>query len=224
MRSALIHTCAVLVLVALASMPAGAQQTPTLDVEHNDGEINVLGSHLRAKSLPFQQRAGLGLSTRLRIGHSEKGLWISFECEDTRLSATTVDASGDIEDEDRIRVVLRPEAGAPALDLQLSGLGQIRAYQVATDGSSEPIAPGSLMAIEAKALMMGQDAYFTPGTPNQEGLEAWTAGLFLPWSVLGGATPAVGDTWHANFARYDYDADSPAVWSWAEDVGEITFR
>ena len=199
---------------------AGAEGAEVFRVVRTDGEIDPLASSLRAKSLAFRKRAGLALSIRLRVGYDDDGLWASFECEDTRLTATVVDGESPLTGEDQVRLSLW-SPGGEGLEVVLSALGQVRGRRLRS-GSATPLSAEELGTVKTSAIVLGDGAMFVPGTPNQDKLEAWNGTMFVPWSLLGAQGP--GDGWTASFERSDYDSGTEALWAWGEGSGPLSFE
>lgn len=206
-----------LVLVAALAAASPALAADALVVERSDGQIDPLASSLRARSLSFVKEAGIPLSTRLRVGYDDDGLWVSFECEDTRLTADVTEAGAALDGEDQVRVTLASPDGT-RVSVTLSALDQLRGQR----NGGATLSEDELGSLQHAAIVLGDGAMFVPGKPNQERLEAWVGSVHLPWSLFGAS--GHGDGWSANFERSDYDSGDQAMWQWAEAVGPLSFK
>ena len=218
------HTIAFALVVLIAGCAFGpraeAQNEEPFLIERVDGPIKPMSSSLRPKSIAFRKGGGLALSTRLRVGYDDNGLRVSFECEDTRLSASVVDAGSRLAGEDQVRVMLRSPSG-DGVDVVLSALGQVRGRR-AREGGFSRLSATELEPLKTSAMVVGEGAMFVPGKPNHDKLELWVASLSIPWTLLGAEGP--GEGWVANFERSDYDSGSEALWSWQEGTGPLAFK
>lgn len=218
------HTIAFALVVLIAGCAFGpraeAQNEEPFLIERVDGPIKPMSSSLRPKSIAFRKGGGLALSTRLRVGYDDNGLRVSFECEDTRLSASVVDAGSRLAGEDQVRVSLRSPSG-DGVDILLSALGQVRGRR-ARDGGFSRLSATELEPVKVSAIVMGEGAMFVPGKPNQDKLEAWVASISIPWSLLGAESH--GEGWTANFERTDFDSGGRGALELAPGHGSAQFQ
>ncbi len=221
MRSA--RRLAMLTLILLPSSAIQAQEG--LTVARVSGPIDVMSSKIRPTGLPLIERAGLGLSTRLRLGYTADHLSISFECEDTELTSSIMEDGADLRGED----VLLARIQVPGLDRRLlvsaSPIGRKTIAWQSEDGTLTPLTFEELSSVVVKSAVFGEAAFGTPGTPNQQNIEGLSLSIDVPFSVFGLSTPGSGTEWLADFGRMDWDSGSADVWSWKEgDLGTIVFE
>lgn len=208
----------------LGVIPALAQSDAVaLGVKRSSGDIDVMGSKFRPVGLDYIQEAGYPQSTRLRIGYSDDALGISFECEDTQLSAATSEDMADLSREDVVIVRVWPPGSDRYFQLYASPLESKTAHWISESGE-ERTKPEGFEEIRIATRVIGEGSFGTPGTPNQQNIEGWSEMISIPFSVLGVDPPQPGDRWRANFTRLDYDSGTAAIWQWREEPGEIEFQ
>ncbi len=212
-----------LATLLLTTAPMLAQSGEPFRVKRSSGDIDIMGSKFIPVGLDYVQEAGFAQSTRLRIGYSDSALGISFECEDTQLSATTEEDMADLSREDVVVVRVWPTDGDRYFQLYASPLQNKTAHWISASGE-EPGKPEGFEQIRIASRVIGEGSFGTPGKPNQQNVEGWSEMISIPFAVLGVETPEPGDRWRANFTRLDYDSGSAAVWQWREEAGEIEFQ
>ena len=207
-------------LAGLAATPATSQDGP-LEVKPTKGPINPLGSALRPVGLTYRQEAGLGVSTRIRLGYTDVGLQVGFESEDYELLAEIGEDGADLSGEDVFIVDLWAPGTGKHLRVWASPLHNKTVEWIDESGNAS-LGDGS--GITCQSMVFGNEVFGQPAQPNQKGLEAMGVEVVIPWELLETGKPEVGDVWKANFTRWDQTPEGKAVWSFAEEAGEIEFR
>ena len=218
---------AIVLLSLVATLPQRAARAAgegPLQISYFEGAIDPMGSRLRAVGLAYRQQAGIPFSTRLRTAYDNDGLSVSFESEDTRLSASIQEDWVDLGSEDVVFVDVWSPASGRHLRVQASPLGHRSARWISADGEPEASAPDGADAIRVETRVFGAESFGVPGKPNQENVEAAATSIFIPFALLETSKPAPGDRWRMNFTRIDYDSGRPAIWSWREEFGEVEFK
>lgn len=211
-------------LALIASTAGGVAAQESLKVARITGPIDVMASKIRATGLALRTKAGLGLSTRLRLGYTDEHLSVSFECEDTRLTSSILDNGVDLSGEDVLLVRIQVPGNDRLLVIEVSPIGQKTVAWETEDGTRTLVVTADLGTIKAGSAVFGEGAFGTPGTPNQQNIEGWAMGIDVPFALLGVTTPGAGTEWQANFGRLDWDSGSADSWSWQEEPGSIVFE
>jgi hypothetical protein len=184
------------------------------------------GSHEnwdQAKWINLDQRANHdrtnGLSTRLKVLYSEKGMYFLFQSEDEVLSATFESDFEELWYEDVVEIFLWTDDSRPHyFEYEVSPLN----YELPLIVSN---IEGELLhwIPFANSYHVEHDRYIHHKTSVQGGekesgakIESWTAEIFIPFKVLHpleNIFPVSGTKWKANFYRIDYDYGM-TPWSW----------
>jgi hypothetical protein len=210
-------------LALVISTATGVVAQEGLLVSEVTGPIDVMASKLRPTGLTLTEKAGLGLSTRLRLGYTDSHLQISFECEDTRLTSSIPDDGIDLTGEDVLLIRVQVPDHNRLLVMEVSPIGQKTISWQTEDGSSTFLGAADLDRNTVGSAVFGVGAFGTPATPNQQNIEGWAMAINIPFDFLGVSKPAPGTEWQANFGRMDWDSGKADIWTWQEEPATIVF-
>lgn len=169
-------------------------------------------------------RVGSGKSqyaTRCKVLWSNAGVYLLFDCEDTRLSCTQTDDFGKIYEEDVVEVFLwTNEAQTVYFEYELSPLNVELPLLVPNDKGDFL----GWLPWQYTGERRVRHAVTVYGGEARSGAVVcgWTAEMFIPFGLLralGNVPPVPGTRWRGNFYRIDYDQQPPSHWAWCAETG-----
>jgi len=177
-----------------------------------------------------QRQGKVNYSTTMRILWSDKGIYLLYESEDTKITSTIREDFQDIFNEDVVEAFFWPdERSVIYFEYELSPYNYelpilVPNYNARMYGWLPWHYEGARRTVH-KAVIQEKNGKVT----------GWTGEVFIPFAVLTplqNVPPAPGTAWRANFYRIDYDVDM-AEWSWKktgpsfheyEKFGKIVFE
>lgn len=164
--------------------------------------------------LPMQE-GEVVYGTKVKTLYSETGIYILFNCEDRRMTATIEADFGSLFREDVVEVFLQPDPSLPIyFEYELSPLNyELPLLIINMDGQFSGWRPSGYgegrKVVHATSAQGGERA-------SGAAITGWTAELFIPFRLLNPlvqGSPGPGTVWKANFYRIDYD-QGYASWTW----------
>lgn len=157
-----------------------------------------------------------GHASRFKAIYSPKGIYILFDGDDERVSATLQEDNRDLWHEDCFELFLLPdESKASYFEYEISPLGKELPLLILNYAKKDGWLPwhyeGS-RRVQKKVAARGGEL-----KSNAE-IKGWQAEIFVPFELLEGLGPMPprrGSTWKANFYRMDYDQGAGKGWNWA---------
>lgn len=169
--------------------------------------------------IPMQLRSGAAhkYATRFKILYSSSGLYVLFDGEDQRLTATKREDFLDLWTEDVYECFFWTDERHPVyFEYEISPLGfELPILVPNFDGKFlgwRPWLAGPTRSTRKATSVRGGEV--KPGSM----IEGWTAEVFIPYELLkplANVPPKSGSTWRANFYRMDYDNNGHSGWDWA---------
>lgn len=169
--------------------------------------------------VPLTCRPGGSLEYRsqFKMLYSTTGIYVLFEGEDKKLTATMREDFLDLWNEDVFECFFwTDEAHTLYFEYEISPLGfELPILIPNLNGKFLGWRPwhyeGDRRTTKAVTMI---------GGPQESGaaISGWRAEVFFPYDLfrpLGNVPPKPGTRWRANFYRVDYDADQPTSWEWA---------
>lgn len=191
----------------------------TLDFEPGANERNWQGAERRSLILVGGKST---YWTTVCLLWSRTGLYVRFDCEDTRLSCSGLSDFEALYEEDVVELFLQPDGALPLyFEYELSPLGAELPLLVCNNGTSyygwRPFEYKGTRATHRHTRVLSEkDEPFSSCT-------GWVAEVYIPFFLLEGmprVPPKSGDRWRANFYRIDHDIlEAPARWAWDTAVG-----
>jgi hypothetical protein len=155
-----------------------------------------------------QQEAGPALySTKVKVLHSETGIYFLFSCEDKKLTSTLQGDFLDLYNEDVVEVFLWTDESFPVyFEYELSPLNYELPIII-------PNYKGKFYGWKPwhyEGERLTQHATSTAGGEKVSGgaVSGWVAEFFIPYKLLvplNNVPPVTGTKWRANMYRIDYD-------------------
>lgn len=160
-------------------------------------------------------------ATRVKTAYSPTGLYVLFDCEDTRLTCTMTQDNDDLFREDVVELFLWTDERQPLyFEYEISPLGVELPILVSNSGGSFhgwlPWHYEDGRRIRARTSVRGGAAV------PLAAVTGWMAEVFIPFALfqgLGNCPPHRATTWRANFYRIDYDEAPASQWAWCERTG-----
>lgn len=155
-------------------------------------------------------------ASRFKAVYSQKGVYLLFDGEDERVSATMSEDNLDLWKEDCFELFLMPdESKAAYFEYEISPLGKELPLLIMNYAKKDGWLPwhyeGS-RRVQKKVSGRGGELR------SKAVVDGWQAEIFVPFELLEGLAPMPpkkGATWKANFYRMDYDAGAAKGWNWA---------
>jgi predicted TIM-barrel fold metal-dependent hydrolase len=159
-------------------------------------------------------------ASRFKAVYSQKGVYVLFDGEDERVSATMNEDNLDLWREDCFELFLMPdESRATYFEYEISPLGKELPLLIMNHTKKDGWLPWHY---EGSRRVQKKVAGRNGDLKSKAASQGWTAEVFIPFELLAGLgsmPPAKGAAWKANFYRMDYDAGAGKGWNWAI-VGE----
>jgi len=159
--------------------------------------------------------------TRVKMLHSPTGLYVLFDADDQKLTATMREDYAQLWREDVLEVFLWPDERHPVyFEYEISPLGfELPLLVPNLDGQFVGWIPW-----EYRGARKVRKAVRVRGGEGVSGasIEGWGAELFIPYALLApmhNMPPKPGSKWRANFYRMDYDVSPSRSWDWARVGG-----
>lgn len=172
--------------------------------------------------------SGDSRTTRFKVLHSDTGLYVLFECEDSTITSTLVGEHQDLWKEDVFELFIWTDRRHPLyFEYELSP----RNYELVLlvpkiDGTFLGWIPWHYTDERKIQHRISMD-----DTPRGV---TWMGEFYIPYELLkplANVPPDMQTTWYMNFYRIDYDAGT-ALWAWKsvkgtfhqpEKFGSVTF-
>jgi predicted TIM-barrel fold metal-dependent hydrolase len=155
-------------------------------------------------------------ASRFKATYSKKGIYVLFEGEDARVSATMEDDNLDLWREDCFELFLMPdESKATYFEYEISPLGKELPLLIVNYAKKDGWLPWHYEGSRRVKKMVGGKG---GELKSKAAIEGWQAEVFVPFELLEGLgpmPPRKGSVWKANFYRMDYDAGQGQGWNWA---------
>lgn len=204
-----------------AGMQAQSGPMPVARVKPcEDFEVNGRGDAAAWSEVPWvalEKRTGSqAYASRFKLLYSKRGLYILFDGQDSKITATLQEDFADLWNEDVFEAFLWPsEKHTVYFEYEISPLGYELPILVPNlDGRFMGWRPwhyeGGRKVRKAVHVEKGESA-------GGAGIRGWRAEVFIPYELLKplhDVPPRPGSRWRANFYRMDYDQGA-AAWSWA---------
>lgn len=167
--------------------------------------------------LDLRNSDGRQYQTRVKMLHSQTGLYVLMEAEDGTITATMNEDFLDLWNEDVFEFFLWPDLRYPVyFEYEISPLGYELPILIPNFG-------GQFLGWRPwhyEGKRKTQKATSAMGGPKQSGarVTAWKAEVFVPYDLLRplqNVPPKPGTAWRANFYRVDYDGGKTTSWDWA---------
>lgn len=214
--------CLASILVGCAGSNRTNAPRPTYTLPHvNDFEVTGTGDAPAWQQAPWADLTVLkgpaAYRTRAKGLYSDKGIYVLFDCEDTRLTTPFQKDFDDLYDGDVAEVFLWPDPRQRAyFEYEISPLGPELPLMVVNNFKRyQPWLPfhyaGEKRTRRATAVRGGRKG-------SGAAVAGWSAEVFIPFELLTGLTgvpPQPGDRWRANFYRIDYDRTEPTFLTWS---------
>jgi len=161
--------------------------------------------------LTLPQRSGdTQLLTRVKMLYSQTGIYVLFECTDTKPTATMKADFMDLWKEDVAEVFFWPDESTPAyFEYEISPLN--RELPILVSNSNGVLHRWMPFHYEAD-----RKTKHIVSERKGNAMISWTAECYIPYTLLKplrNIDPKPGTRWRANFYRVDYDSGE-AEWSW----------
>lgn len=161
-------------------------------------------------------------ASRFKALYSPKGIYILFDGEDERVSATLQEDNLDLWHEDCFELFLMPdESKASYFEYEISPLGKELPLLIMNYAKKEGWLPwhyAGSRRVQKKVTARGGEL------KSKAEINGWQAEVFVPFELLEGLgpmPPKQGTIWKANFYRMDYDQGSGKGWNWAPVGGSF---
>jgi hypothetical protein len=212
-------------LISLLSLalvePSALGNQKNLRVPHTpDFELSGEGTAAPWSKAPWEAltpRESRKDLSHFKILYSDSGLYVLFQGEDRRITATKTEDFSELWNEDVFEAFLWPDESTPIyLEYEISPLGAELALLVPNlDGKFQGWLPW-----DYKGGRRARKATSVQGGGKKPGSEAkgWTAEIFLPYRLLAplkNVPPKPGMSWRANFYRSDKDEKQAGTWDWS---------
>ena len=154
-------------------------------------------------------------STKVKVLHSETGIYFLFNCEDKKLTSTLLGDFLDLYNEDVVEVFLWPDESFPVyFEYEVSPLNYelpiiMPNYQGTFYGWKPWHYEGARLTQHATSAVGGQKV-------SGAAVSGWIAEFFIPYKLLvplNNVPPVSGTKWRANMYRIDYD-NGPKYFAW----------
>lgn len=201
--------------ILMASPNQSYQIRKTADFEVSGEGDNAAWN--MAKWIYLKSTTHSALETKAKIMYSEKGLYVLFNNQDRKITATKTEDFSDLWNEDVVELFLQPVLDLPLyFEYEISPLnkhlfllvpnhqGKFQGWKVWRAEASKP----------AKIV---QKVRISP-TNN------WRAEIFIPYDLfkpLVNQHPTSGDVWQGNLYRIDYYEIEATYWSWKPVKGSF---
>jgi len=163
-----------------------------------------------------QQGNGPALyATKVKVLHSETGIYFLFSCEDKKLTSTLKGDFLDLYNEDVVEVFLWPDESFPVyFEYEVSPLNYelpiiIPNYKGTFYGWKPWHYEGERLTQHATSAIGGEKI-------SGAAVSGWVAEFFIPYKLLvplNNVPPVSGTKWRANMYRIDYD-NGPKYFAW----------
>ena len=221
-----IHLGAVLVAAYLAVVgPVYGQQdnTPAIKVHRcDDFEVDGEGTNEAwngTEWVPLNRRfdGRIDFHSRFKMLYSKTGIYVLFDGDDRKLSATIEEDFADLWHEDVFECFFwTDERDSLYFEYEISPLGYELPILIPNlEGQFLGWRPwhyeGDRKTRKATSVLGGEKK------PHAK-IDRWRAEIFIPYKLLSplrSVPPQPGTTWRANFYRVDYDDESAMSWDWA---------
>ncbi|GAB3496299.1 hypothetical protein GCM10027341_14870 [Spirosoma knui] len=192
-----------------------------------DFQVNGKGDHINWTKTPWlpitiQESAGRMLTTNTKLLYSATGLYVLFQCEDQKLTASIEEDFAALFKEDVVEVFIWPDPSVPIyFEYELSPLNYELAILVPNiNGRFNGWKPWNY-----KVGSRTQHATSVQGGDkiSQATVSGWTAEVFIPYRLLAPlvqSPPTPGTRWRGNLYRIDYD-QGYTTWSWRKTSGSF---
>jgi hypothetical protein len=225
---------ALCIFTSISLSAQGANDDPIRVKKTTDFTVTGAGTAPEwQKAVPvtlIQRQGKVSYNTTMRILWSDKGIYLLYESEDTKLTSTIREDFKDIFNEDVVEAFFWPdERSVIYFEYELSPYNfelpiLVPNYNAKLFGWLPWHYEGDRRTVH-KTLVHEKNGKLT----------GWTGEVFIPFVLLTplqNVPPAPGTAWRANFYRIDYDVDM-AEWSWKktgpsfheyEKFGKIVFE
>ncbi len=172
-----------------------------------DGELNEPTWAEAARLQPFYQNDGSGPErehTEVSLWYDDAALYLAWRCEDVDIQATFTNRDSKFWEEEVVEFFVTPKELGRYFELQWNPLGGVfdaiitndldpRGVSKAFQGDWSYTAKGMQSAVKVKG---------TVGDSSDKD-EFWQVEIRLPFADLGQPAPKPGETWRANFYRFN---------------------
>ena len=194
-----------------------------------DFDLTGDGSHAawnsaQWESLQVRPKSEHQYKSRFKMLYSKSGIYVLFDGEDQRITATKTEDYLDLWTEDVYECFFWTDEQHPLyFEYEISPLGYELPILIPNLGGKflgwRPWHIG-----KPTKERLTRKATSSPSGPIKSGMAAtrWSAEVFLPYDLfrpLGNVPPAAGTKWRGNFYRMDYDGGKSGSWDWAR-VGD----
>ena len=204
-----------------ASATSGASATQVEDAKElrvlptADFELTGDGSSAawrQADWVPLSRRDpnGLPYETRVKVLYSPSGLYVLFDAQDRKITATIQDDFADLWTEDVFEVFLWPVERDPVY------------FEYEISPILVPNLDGKFLGWRPwhyEGARRTRKATSAVGDLRSDGtVTGWKAEVFIPYELLSplrNVPPRPGTRWRCNFYRMDYDDGRKTGWDWA---------
>jgi hypothetical protein len=163
---------------------------------------------------PFQRNDGSGRereATRVRIWYDDTALYLGWTCKDTDVQATLTARDSRFWEEEVAEFFVTAKDLSRYFELQWNPLGGVfdAIIKNERDGSGVSKKFEGDWSYTAKNMRSAVQLKGTPSNSNDVD-EFWQVEVMIPFADLEQPTPKPGDTWRANFYRFNRAKDQAA--------------
>ena len=208
-----------LLFLLLTSLPAyGYLPGDSTRVKHT-GDFKITGTGAdpawkAAAWIELPKREGdSGYQTRAKLLYSQTGLYVFFDCPDSKITATKTEDFTDLWREDVFEIFLWTDESTPLyFEYELSPLNRELALLVPNfDGKFLGWVPWQY---EGNRRIVHE---VHVRRDNNKTVTGWSGEFFIPYALLKplqNVPPNPGIRWRMNMYRIDYDGSAHSEWAW----------
>lgn len=205
-------------------------QRPELKVQAcEDFEVTGQGGNTAWKkaewtSMNVRNQSAHAYKTQFKMLYSKSGVYVLFDGEDQRISATKTEDYLDLWTEDVYECFFWTDERYPIyFEYEISPLGfELPILVPNFDGKFLGWRPWHIGQPSKERLTRKATAARGGQMKSKAEAKGWSAEVFIPYELLkplSNAVPQPGTKWRANFYRMDYDGGKQGSWDWAR-VGD----
>jgi len=172
-----------------------------------DGNLDEPAWTHAARLGPFAKNDGSGPErerTELLIAYDEAGLYLGWTCTDSDIQATFTNRDSTFWDEEVVECFITPKALDHYFELQWNPLGGVFDAIITNHLDERGISKSFQgdWSFTAKNMKHAVKVKGTVGNSADKD-EFWQVEVMIPFADLGLPAPKPGDTWRANFYRFN---------------------
>ena len=156
-------------------------------------------------------------ATVVRVWYDDKSLYLGWTCTDADVQATFTARDSKFWEEEVAEFFITPKDLSRYFELQWNPLGGVFDAIISNELDARNVSKkmNGDWTFTASAMLSAVKLKGTAGNASDRD-EAWVVEVAIPFSDLGQAAPKPGDTWRANFYRFNRGKDKPVeklAWS-----------